>query len=41
VANLKVTKETALDDLKVAITYLEEKRQQEQIESVQGIGKGS
>jgi hypothetical protein len=39
VANLKVTKETALDDLKVAISYLEEKRQQEQIEFVQGIGK--
>jgi transposase len=39
VADLKVTKETALDDLKVAISYLEEKRQQEQIEFVQGIGK--
>lgn len=37
--DLKVAKDTLLDDLKVALTYLEEKRQQEQIEFVHGIGK--
>jgi len=39
VVNLKVAKETILEDLKAALAYLEEKRQQEQIEFVQGIGK--
>lgn len=34
-----VTKETLLDDLKSILSYLEEKRQQEQIEFVHGIGK--
>nr|WP_282432647.1 transposase [Desulfosporosinus sp. HMP52] len=38
-SNLKVAKETVLDDLNAAITYLEEKRQQEKIEFVYGIGK--
>lgn len=37
--DLKVTQETLLDELKVVISYLEEKRQQGQIEFVQGIGK--
>lgn len=34
-----VTKETLLSDLKSVLSYMEEKRQQEQIEFVQGIGK--
>jgi len=34
-----VTKETLLNDLKTALSYLEEKRRQEQIEFVYGIGK--
>jgi len=38
-ADLKVTKETVLNDLKDAILCLEEKRQQEQIEFVHSIGK--
>lgn len=33
-----VTKETLLDDLKIVLTYLEERRKQEQIEFVYGIG---
>ncbi|KXG43238.1 hypothetical protein [Tepidibacillus decaturensis] len=37
--NFKVTKETLLDDLRVILTHLEEKRKQEQIEFVHGIGK--
>lgn len=38
-ADLEITQETVLTDLNVAMTYLEEKRQHEQIEFVQGIGK--
>ncbi|MDQ7093195.1 IS1182 family transposase [Desulfosporosinus sp. PR] len=38
-SNFKVAKETVLDDLKAAMTYLEEKRHQENIEFVHGIGK--
>lgn len=34
-----VTKETLLNDLKTVLSYLEEKRKQEQIEFVHGIGK--
>jgi transposase len=37
--SFKVAKETLLDDLKTVLSYLEEKRQQEQIEFVHGIGK--
>lgn len=37
--DLTVKKETVLNDLKTAITFLEEKRQQEHIAFVQGIGK--
>ncbi|AFM39258.1 transposase [Desulfosporosinus acidiphilus SJ4] len=37
--DFNVTKETLLKDLKTAISYLEEKCQQEQIEFVHGIGK--
>lgn len=36
---LKVTKETLLDDLKITLSYLEEKREQEQMVFVHGIGK--
>jgi transposase, IS4 family len=36
---LTVTKETLIKDLASALSYLEEKRQQEQIEFVHGIGK--
>lgn len=39
VTNFSVTKETLLNDLKRTIYYLEEKRQQEHIEFVHGIGK--
>lgn len=38
-ASFKVTQETLLDDLKAVISYLEEKRKQEKIEFVEGIGK--
>lgn len=34
-----LTKETLLNDLKTVLSYLEEKRRQEQIEFVHGIGK--
>ncbi|HEX3046882.1 MAG TPA: IS1182 family transposase [Bacillota bacterium] len=37
--SFKITKETLVDDLKAVLTYLEDKRQQEQIEFVNGIGK--
>jgi transposase len=37
--DFKVTKETLLDDLKRVLTYLKEKRQQDQVEFVYGIGK--
>lgn len=37
--DFRVTKETLLSDLNAAMSYLEEKRQQEQIEFVSGIGK--
>ncbi len=37
--NFNVTKETLLKDLKVVLSYLEEKRQQEQIQFVHGIRK--
>lgn len=37
--DFKVTKETLLNDLKAVLSYLEEKRQQDQIEFVHGIGK--
>ena len=37
--DFKVAKETLLSDLNVVISYLQEKRQQEQIEFVYGIGK--
>jgi transposase len=37
--SFKITKETLMDDLKVVLAYLENKRQQEQIEFVCGIGK--
>ncbi len=39
VTSFTVTKETLLDDLKIVLTYLEERRKQEQIEFVYGIGK--
>lgn len=35
----KITKETLMDDLQTVLDYLEDKRQQEQIEFVYGIGK--
>ena len=37
--DLKVSKETVLSDLKIALTYLNEKREKEKIEFVHGIGK--
>lgn len=37
--DFKVSKESLLPDLNVALAYLKEKRQQEQLEFVQGIGK--
>ncbi|KTE92519.1 transposase [Desulfitobacterium hafniense] len=37
--DFKVVKETLLQDLSITLVYLKEKRQQEQIEFVQGIGK--
>jgi len=39
ITSFTVTKETLLSDIKTVLSYLEEKRQKEQIEFVQGIGK--
>jgi transposase len=39
ITSFTVTKDTLLTDLKTVISYLEDKRQKEQLEFVQGIGK--
>lgn len=39
ITNFAITKETLLDDIEKVLNYLEEKRQQDKIEFVHGIGK--